>query len=118
MKNPKLRKWLPIALCCLPGVAVAAIVVIGMAFGGAVLSTTLSGPLGVGLLVLAVAACPMSMGLMMWRQRRSSQGTEMGHSSMGMECCAPGKGASPDRLAALRAQREALERELAELQAK
>lgn len=118
--NAKLRKWMPIALCCLPGVAVAAIVGIGIAFGGAAIGTTLGGPLGLGLLVLATLACPVSMGLMMMRQRGSGQNAAPGSSAMTMDCCLPepGEEASVERLTALRARREALEHKLAELQVK
>ncbi len=114
--NAKLRKWMPIALCCLPGVAIAAIVGIGAAVSGA----SLSGPLGLGLIALAMLACPLSMGLMMMR-RGSNQNSTSGSSQMMADCCAPGEQAQTvesDRLAALRARREALERELAELQSK
>ena len=118
--NAKLRKWLPIALCCLPGVAVAAIVGIGIAPRAVAVGTSLGGPVGLGLLVLATLACPVSMGLMMMRQRGAGQNTAPGSSATMMDCCLPGPGeeASVDRLTALRARREALEHELAELQAK
>jgi hypothetical protein len=114
----KLSKWIPIALCCLPGVTVAAILGIGVAFGGAAVGGLLSGPLGLGLLVLATLVCPMGMGLMMMRQRGSGQDSTPGNASTMVNCCLPGEEPPSDRLAALRAQREALERELAELQAK
>ncbi len=118
--NAKLRKWMPIALCCLPGVAVAAIVGIGIAFGGAAIGTSLGGPLGLGLLVLATLACPVSMGLMMLRQRGADPASATGNSATTMDCClpVPGEEASVERLTALRARREALEHELAELRVK
>ena len=113
------RKWIPIALCCLPGVAVAAIVGVGLTAGGAAVGTWLGGPLGLGLLVLAVLACPVSMVVMM-RQRGSGQQTMSDGSTALMDCCLPAQGeeASTNRLASLRAKREALEHELAKLQAK
>ncbi len=113
------RKWIPIALCCLPGIAVAAIVGVGIAAGGAAVGTWLGGPLGLGLLVLAVLACPVSMFLMM-RQRSSGQQSMPGDSVNLMDCCLPAQDeeASTHQLEGLRAKREALERELAELQAK
>lgn len=122
--NAKLRKWMPIALCCLPGVAVAAVVGVGIAAGGAAFGTWLGGPLGLGLIALAVLACPLSMGLMMRRQRAASQNPTSGiNAPMMADCCAPGTTiasseaqASADRLAELRAKREALEHELAEMQ--
>jgi hypothetical protein len=116
--NTNLRKWLPIAVCCLPGMAVAAIIGIGIAFGGAAIGTGMGGPLGLGLLVLATLACPVSMGLMMLRQRGSRPASTSGRSAP-TDCCLPGSDEETpaDRLAALRAQREALERKLAALQA-
>ena len=119
-----LRKWLPVALCCVPGVAVAGVVGIGLAAGGAALGSSFGGPLGLALIGLAVLACPVSMGLMMLRQRGSSEvSSRIGVPTPEMaDCCLPGQvmpvseaGASGEWLAALRAQREALERELAEL---
>jgi hypothetical protein len=113
--SDKLRKWLPIGLCCLPGVAAVAIVIVGEAAFGA----SLGGPLGLGLVALALLACPVSMGLMMWRGRSVASGSSSGMTS----CCAPDEAlasleaaASADRLTALHDRREALERELAELQ--
>ncbi|MEO5886348.1 MAG: hypothetical protein ABIQ77_01680 [Anaerolineales bacterium] len=111
------RKWIPIALCCLPGVAVAAIVGVGIAAGGAALGTSLAGPLGIGLLVLTVLACPASMILMM-RQRGSGQQSVSEGSTALMDCCLPTQNeeASTNQLASLRAKRESLEHELAALQ--
>ncbi|MGH2523396.1 MAG: hypothetical protein ACRDH2_12910 [Anaerolineales bacterium] len=120
--NAKLRKWMPIALCCLPGVAVAAIVGIGVAAGGAAFGTWLGGPLGLGLIALAMLACPISMGLTMRRQRGA---TQQQNSAPGASqavpmasCCLPGEETSADQLVALRARREVLEREVAEMQAR
>src|SRR5438094_603780 len=70
--NTKLRKWMPIALCCLPGVAIAAIIGMGIAVGGAAVGAFLGGSLGIGLIVLTTLACPLSMYLMMTQQRGSS----------------------------------------------
>jgi len=114
--NTKLRKWMPIALCCLPGVAVAAIIGVGIALGGSMVGASLGGPLGISLIVLAALACPVSMGLMMTRQRGSGQKATHNDSQLMADCCAPGDEASSDRLATLRTQRESLERELAAMQ--
>jgi len=114
--NTKLRKWIPIALCCLPGVAVAAIIGVGIALGGSAIGASLGGPLGIGLIVLAALACPLSMYLMMGRQRGSSQNAATNGSQLMADCCAPGEETSRDHLESLRAQRESLERELAALQ--
>lgn len=102
---------MPIVLCCLPGVAVAAIVGVGAILGGA----WLNGPLGLGLIALAALACPISMALMM---RGAKRNTAPGNTQIMTDCCTPGDQAmsvGSDRLKALRAQREALEREVAEL---
>ena len=120
-----LRKWLPIAVCCVPGIAIAGIVGIGFAAGGAALGASFGGPLGLALIGLAVLACPASMGLMMLRQRGSGENSTRagGASSTMADCCLPGQGvpaaeagAAGGRLAVLRAQRESLERELADMQ--
>ena len=99
--NTKLQKWMPIALCCLPGVAIAAIIGVGIALGGSAVAASLGGPLGIGLVVLAALACPLSIGLMM-RQRGSSQKPAQNDSQLMADCCAPGEEASTDYLAALR----------------
>ena len=115
--NTKLQKWMPIALCCLPGVAIAIIAGVGIALGGAAVGTSLGGPLGIGLIVLAALACPLSMYLMMTRHRGSSQKVTSNGSQLMADCCAPGEEASSDRLESLRAQRKSLESELAKMQA-
>lgn len=119
--NINAKNWLPMALCCLPGVAVAAIVAVGAAGGGA----ASSGPLSLGLIALAMLACPISMGVMMLWHRRSSQSSARPISSPPVTCCLPGAtldavdaGEAAERLAALRAKREVLEQELVELSAK
>ena len=115
--NAKLRKkWMPIALCCLPGVAIAVIIGVGIALGGAAVGASLGGPLGIGLIVLAALACPLSMYLVMTRQRGSSQNTTSNDSQMTADCCVPGQETSSNRLESLRAQRKSLERELAAMQ--
>jgi hypothetical protein len=113
----RLRKWIPIALCCLPGVAGAVMLGVGVATGSTALWFLNGGPLGLAVMALALVACPVSMGYMMLRRRGSS------HRQTRMEeCCVPGPvepaaepGAPANGLEALRARREALERELAEL---
>lgn len=117
--NAKLRRWLPIGLCCLPGIAAVTIIGIGLIVGEAAFGASLGGPLGLGLIALALLACPLGMGLMMWRGRSMASGNSSGM----MNCCAPDEALTlleselpADRLAALRHRREALEREVAELQ--
>ena len=109
----RLRQWLPMALCCLPGLAAVALIVV---VGG----PALGGPLGLGLIVLATLACPISMGLMMGRGAQHHSMAD--RTPLLVNCCLPGaaleafeSGASDERLAAPRARREALEHELAEL---
>ena len=114
--NTKLQKWMPIALCCLPGVAIAAILGISIAIGGAAVGPSLGGLLGIGLIVLAALACPLSMYWMMTRRRRLSQKVTSNGSQTMADCCAPSEEFSSDRLESLRTQRESLEHELASMQ--
>jgi len=118
--NTKLRKWMPIALCCLPGVAIAVIIGLGIAVGGSTIGASLGGPLGIVLIAVAALACPLSMGLIMMRQRGSGQQSTPYNSAAQMDCCLPEQNeeTSTHQLASLRAKREALEHQLAELQAK
>ena len=120
--SEQIKRWIPIALYCAPRVAIAAIVSIGIVFGGAVFSASPlgSGSLGIGLIALAALACPLSMGLMM---RGMKQNSATGSAQKMMDCCAPGQvsvfvdtSLSADSLSELRSRREALEREIAELQ--
>lgn len=119
--NTNLRKWIPIALCCLPGIAIVAILGFGILLGGAAFRTFIGAPLGLGLIALALLACPISMALIMRRQMNRDGAAS--DSSRMADCCLPGEtlavsgiDSQADRLAILRAQREALERELADLQ--
>jgi hypothetical protein len=119
--SEQIKRWLPIALCCVPGIAIAAIVGIGIVFGGAAFGASFGGPLGIGVIVLAALACPLSMGLMMMRGMKQNSAT--GSAQMMADCCAPNQASvsvdtslSADSLSALRSRREALEREIAELQ--
>lgn len=106
-----IRKWLPFALCCAPG-AVAALFVAAIAFGGAAFGLSLNSPLGIGLLAVAMLACPVSMIWMMRGMTRTSDAPDI------MACCAPQGDArrSVISLDDLRAQRTQLEREIAALQ--
>lgn len=106
-----IRQWLPFALCCMPG-AVAALVVAGIAFGGATFGITLNSTLGTGLLGVAMLACPVSMVLMMRHMKGAPAVSDA------MRCCAPQAAAplSTNSLPDLRAQRAQLEQELAALQ--
>ncbi len=96
-KSNQVNQWLPVALCCVPGVTVAAIVGVGAILGGA----WVSGPIGTGLIALGVL------------MRRMSHNAQPGDATLGADCCAP---AASNNLASLQAQREALEKEVAELE--
>lgn len=120
MMNIRLRKWSPIAFCCVPALILAAVVGIGIAIGGTVVGTFFSGPLALGLIVLALLVCPLHMGWMMWRMQKRHDSAKS--SSLQAECCMPEKqtasvpGYSSERLQALRSQRQTLEQEIAVLQ--
>ncbi len=62
------------------------------------------------LITIAALACPISMGLMMWMMNRHQD--EPMHGNMTTNTATPA-----DRLAALQAEREALNTEIAELEA-
>lgn len=112
-----LRGWLPVALCCVPLLAIAAIVGIGIVIGGASFEASLGGPVGLGLIVVALLACPVTMSWMMWRAQMRRVAS--GRSGVLADCCLPEQPVSPDepgpaeRLQALRARREAVEAEIA-----
>jgi hypothetical protein len=108
---------LSILLCSAPGLVVAGAALIGIAVWGAAF---VNSPLGLGLITLAVLACPLNMVLTMIINRRQAAS---GHSSGLANCCMPEYStgstqadSSADRLAVLRKHRAALEHELAELQ--
>lgn len=109
--SQSIRKWIPFALCCAPG-AVAALLVAGIAFGGASFGVSLNSPIGIGLLGVAMLACPAGMILMIPRVTRASASADA------LTCCEP----QPDArsvirsLDGLRAQRAVLEQEIAALQ--
>lgn len=113
--NTQSRKWFPIALCCLPRLTLAVIVGIGAMTGSAVIGNLFGGPAGIGLITLALLACPVGMGLM--ARRQVTQQTTSAEVKPG--CCVPEQGTaatardlSSERLAALRKRRETLEREI------
>ena len=120
MMQSGLNKWRAIALCCVPTIVLAVIVGIGFAISGTILGTFSSGPLALGLIMLALLLCPLHMGWMMWRMQKRPDSAKS--SSLLAECCTPEKQPSSvqvnlsERLQALRTQRQALEQEVAALQ--
>jgi len=110
-----LKRWLPMALCCLPSVAIAAVIGVGFAVGGAAFGGFLNSPLGLAFVSLGMLACPLSMGLMM-RGEMKSGGQTTSSNSPTMPCCPPEEDPATVRLAEMRTKREALEREVAELE--
>ncbi len=59
------------------------------------------------LFAVAMLACPIGMGLMMWMMTKNMGGQQQGHSM-------PGHTSEAERLEALRDQRRQLEQEIAE----
>lgn len=118
--HTRLSKWRAIALCCVPAIILAVIVGIGFAISGTILGTFFSGPLALGLIVLALLICPLHMGWMMWRMQKRRGVVKSSSRQAG--CCLPEEQTStfqldsPDRLQALRVQRQALQQEVAALQ--
>ena len=112
MMTLKIKRWLPLAICCLPGVIVA------LAIVGASLGLTLDGPLS-GLVVLAVLACPLTMFLILARRARADHDRPTGGAMIAGCCVSPDYlvAKEADRLSELRTQREELQNEVAELQA-
>src|SRR5712691_244900 len=97
------KRWLPLAVCCLPGIVAAAVITFG-----AVVGISLDGPLS-GLLVLAILACPLTTFLVL--ARRLYNGDQSTASPSAAGCCVTPSDfvIIQERLAVLRAEREALE---------
>lgn len=103
-----IKRWLPIALCCLPGVIIGVLLGVGASFlgNGRIVNVN---PNSIFLLVMGLA-CPLGMGLMIWLMNRSMSDPS-GHTAADKQ-----KHIRPtERLAALREQRQLLEIEIAEL---
>src|SRR5712691_5154127 len=73
------KRWLPLAVCCLPGIAAVAVITLG-----AIAGISLDGPLS-GLLVLAILACPLTTFLML--ARRQYSGDQSSASPRAAGCC-------------------------------
>jgi hypothetical protein len=104
----KTKHWLPMALCCLPGVAVGVLLGVGTIFfgNGRVYSMDAN---SIFLLVMGLA-CPIGMGLMMWLMNK-----QMSHQPEDLSSDKQKHVGAADHLAALRGQRQLLEAEIAEL---
>ena len=120
--SSKSRQWLPIALCCLPAVALAAILGMSLIVGGAAVGAFWSGPLGLGLISVAMLACPVSMVLTMWHPHQSRPDATAKNLTSMVNCCLPGETLAAiesdnptQRLTELRARRVALEHELTKM---
>lgn len=104
----KIKGWLSIALCCVPGVIVGVLLGVGANFFGNARIDNMNAN-SIFLLVMGLA-CPIGMGLMMWLMNKNMS-NQSGHSfSDKKELVSP-----TQRLADLQAQRQMLEAEIAEL---
>ena len=104
----KLKHWLPIALCCLPGVIIGVLLGVGASFFGNARIDNVN-PNSIFLLVMGFA-CPIGMALMMWLMNRSMSDPSE-HSSSDKHKYV----SANQRLASLQEQRRILESEITEL---
>lgn len=91
--SSRFKRWLPVALCCLPGLTAAGLLGVLFATGGATLGAALGGRLGLTVLALTVLACPLIM-LFMARARPLSRRLP---SNSQAACCAPDESSASDR---------------------
>lgn len=104
----KIKGWLSIALCCVPGVIVGVLLGVGANFFGNARIDNMNAN-SIFLLVMGLA-CPIGMGLMMWLMNKNMS-EQSGHLSLDkQEQINPAR-----RLGALQQQRRMLEAEIAEL---
>jgi cell division protein FtsB len=104
----KMKRWLPIALCCVPGVVIGALLGVGVIFFGNVRRFDMD--LNAVFLLIMGFACPIGMGVMMWLMNKNM--------SQQQEHLSPDKQkgiSAADHLSALHQQRQILETEIAEL---
>lgn len=106
-KIVSLRRWLPVAVCCVPAMVVAAAIRLGLL---ANLRTSTEGANPIFLLL--TLACPVGMGLMMWLMAK-----DMNRQPNHAETDDQPEPESAERLVALYQPRELIEAEIAELEA-
>lgn len=104
----KTKRWLPMVLCCLPGVAVGVLVGVGIIFVGNVRINRMDAN-SIFLLLMGLA-CPIGMGLMMWLMNKQT-----GHQPEYLSADKHKPINPASRLTALQEQRQQLEAEIAEL---
>jgi hypothetical protein len=103
----KMKRWLPAALCCVPGVVVA-LVGLGVIFLGNVRRFDMD--LNAVFLLIMGFACPIGMGVMMWLMNKN-----MSHQPEHLSSDKQKRISAADHLSALHQQRQLLETEIAEL---
>ncbi len=69
------KAYLPLCLCCLPALFLLAVVSLKVLPGPYLPFPALLAPWEASLLFLASLACPLTMGVMMWRMRRGATRT-------------------------------------------
>lgn len=85
-----MRRWLPVAICCVPGVLIAAVLTVGLLTGGLVLRADSGSPLTLAVLAGAVLAAPVTVMLTMGRRGRRSEGVSQ--RTISQSCCEPTEG--------------------------
>lgn len=115
-------RWLPIALCCIPGGLALAVMGVGLLTGGLVLGSGSPGGLLAVVALVSLGACSVAMGWMTYRSVKARTTPGSGEAAT-MDCCSPAESSASafgesatERIHRLREQREAFERELAALQ--
>lgn len=117
----KAKRWLPVALCCVPGALALAVMGAALLTGGLVFGSGSSGGVLAVVAVLSLAACSVAMGWMTYRsvKARTAPGDGDGAS---VDCCFPMESSASardssaaERIHRLKERREAAERELVAL---
>jgi len=112
----RIRRWIPLALCCAPGVVGATIVAFGIAAGEA----SFGAPVSLGLIAAALIASLAAIARVSGRRLDPTQSKDKGRPVS--DCCLPAEAMAPEftsaaeRLAELQELRRRLEREVDSLQ--